>query len=381
MCRACLARFFIFIPMYRVLNTNLASRKIPQYLVLHGMITYDLPFEPSAGRWKWTSGREKTTMIGRLCTLKDWHKIRQNLARRGIKILAIFVFASTLMGANPSSSVQAAPAYANYHFVMIAVPSAAYVCTGQTMTFKVGISVQLETQPGDTAPNFGHIRGGWVFADVESGDGKITPESNFFDSPEEIAPDSATFTFKAGENPGTTTLKFESFVSEFWYGTGNYMEEGEPQHVSTTSNIEVRKCRYSVEIIAQSTIAGLVNWVGTNDTTTMHAETDTHFTLLTGYQITEHWLFDTAEVGCNLTATAAPTEVDFSGDLVNESFYLTFTLQKATMNREGGGGKNCGFSFSADFPGSTATVKFPTQGGVMPFPGTPWFGLIILTRY
>jgi len=186
-------------------------------------------------------------MIRRFCTLAVRHATALNLARGGLRILAVLALALTLLGASPSGSARAAPAYATYHFVMNAVPSAAYVCAGGSMTFKVSISVQLENQPGDTAPNFGRIRGGWVFSNLVSGDGVINPSSNFWTSSEEIAPDSANFSFSAGNTPGTTTVSFESFVSEFWLGAGNYMEEGEPQHVSTTAEIEVRNCGYRID--------------------------------------------------------------------------------------------------------------------------------------
>jgi len=321
-------------------------------------------------------------MMGKLYTFIGCHKNTQRKTRRGVRILAILALTFVMVGANPSSSAQAAPAREGFTYVMTAVPSTEYICVGQTMDINVKISLLLVSQPGDTGPKFGDIHG--VTPNVNPIDpsvGTIAISGTLL-NPTNLQVETTIFTFRASKNPGTTTIQFYADIPPYWNGDEANYAISVGYHVKRDLQIEVRNCKYSVEIYFNSTVAGLVNWFGTNETTSMQAETDTHFTNLTGYQITEHWLFDTNEVGCDLTAAAAPTEVSFSGDLVNESFYLTFTIQKATMNRAAGGGNNCGFSFSADFPGSTTTVKFPSQGGVRFVPaGTNGGYLIILTRY
>jgi hypothetical protein len=78
----------------------------------------------------------------------------QNLTRFGLRILA--ALALLLVGANPSGSAQAAPGSGNFViFLVTAIPSADYVCTGDYIYFTVTISKQLISRPGDTGSRFG----------------------------------------------------------------------------------------------------------------------------------------------------------------------------------------------------------------------------------
>jgi hypothetical protein len=264
---------------------------------------------------------------------------------------------------------------------MIAVPSAAYVCTGESITFKVSISVQLESQPGDTAPNFGRIRGGWVFSERVSGEGVINPTSNFFTSSEEIAPDSANFSFSADDSPGTTTVSFWSDVSEFWLGAGNYMEEGEPQHVSTTANIEVRKCGYKVLLITTAPAPPVGLWVASPDEIRLQETSSKQFSGST------HWKLifnDFKTLGCPLTATSTPNNVEYKAHLNGQRLYLDYTIQEFTPtvtvkcpDPEQGNPP----PISYKVPAGTGTVSVPSQGGVIAVPaGLGGSFLFIITR-
>ena len=315
-------------------------------------------------------------MKRRFYALEGWREIMQNLTRGGFRILAALALALTLLGANPSSLAQAAPAYAHYHFVMIAVPSAAYVCTGESMTFKVSISVQLESQPGDTAPNFGRIRGGWVFSERVSGEGVINPTSNLFTTPEEIAPDSANFSFSAGDSPGTTTLKFESFVSEFWLGAGNYMEEGKPELVSTTANIEVRKCGYKVLMSSQAPVPGIGLWIGSTIEHRLIETTPKHFGFETDWNV---FYIDYNLWGCPFTGTITPDTVKYEAHVDKGRLYLDFTIQEFTETITAHC-KDGPAPIIYKSPAGTGTVSVPSQGGVATY-STPGGGyLFVITR-
>jgi len=335
-------------------------------------------------------------MIGRLNTLDIWHRGTQNLTHFGGRILAILTLTFVLVGANPSSSARAAQASDGFIFVMTAVPSAEYVCTGETMKFRVSISRQLSSKPGDTKPEFDMISGVKVDATVaDTSIGNIAQDFRYrrsqnpsidYGAPQVYYPDIATFTFTAGKNPGKTSIKFWSDFSRFWVAEGlpeEYIRNlKNTVHVEPPSpvQVDVRKCFYKVMLIAQKTMNGLVSWNGTGYETPLNMDSSTHFSGTTEFFITEHWLFDPDDVGCSITSAVAPTSVLYEAVLSEGTLDLTFTIQKATINREGSGSKNCGFSFPAEFASYTDTVKLPSQGGVISLPGPFWFGLIIVTR-
>ena len=335
-------------------------------------------------------------MIRRFCTFASRHATALYLSRDGLRILAVLALALTLFGASPSGSAQAAPDREFFIFKMSAFPSATYVCVGETMTLRVEIFIELAEQPGDTAPRFGHIRGAWVFADFVSGDGGISPEGNIFTSHGEIAPDSATFTFKAGPNPGTATLKFTSFVSEFWNGTGHHVVSGEPYEIVSMANIEVRKCSYKVNQVYLANIPGIMSFAHAADEATLVKEGDNHFVGTVPFHRAIKVLIHDHGYGPGIllcqkkplrlggwTVLIEPIMVDYKADLTNGTLYLTSTVPKYKDIYS----ETCtGSSASAEqWTGSGATpftflTSFPPEGGTAFIKGPYGFVLITVER-
>jgi len=321
-------------------------------------------------------------MHRRLSSFIGWRKTSQKLTHLGLRVLSILSLAFGFVGANPASDVQAAPDREGFTFVMNAVPSAKYVCTGESMTFKVSISIQLENQPGDTAPKFGHIRGAWIFADLVRGEGGggISPSDSFFGSSEEIAPDSATFKFTADDYPGTKTLRFTSSVGEFWLGSGNYNQDT-PQDISTTAKIEVRNCGYKVLLISIAPVPGMGLWVSSPKEIRLQETSSKQFSSSTDWNLIYN---DFNTMGCPVTTKVTPNKVEYQAHLNGERLYLDYTIQEFTETvtiicpgPELGNPPPIIFTV----PAGTGTVSVPSQGGVIAVPaGLGGSHFFIITR-
>ena len=185
-------------------------------------------------------------MIKRLCMLESWHKIVRNLTHRGVRIMTILALAFVLVGASPSSFVQAAPANKPVSFFIYAEPSAKYVCAGQSMTFRVSVVRNIGLR--NDKNNFGRISGVWIESKIlDSSMGKITPDKNIGTFGEtDYEPDVVEFTFTAGKNPGTAFFNFKTSINGFWMGAGKLQKTPRPVLVEEPAQVEVRQCGFTI---------------------------------------------------------------------------------------------------------------------------------------
>lgn len=297
-------------------------------------------------------------MIRKFWTLGGWYQRTPDLTQRRLRILAALALVLLFAGANPSVMAQAAPASASAQFVMVAMPSADYICVNESMTFSVYVYRVFGSQ---TDAGFHQERLSGVAVDatvVDKSIGTITPDRqmtgfNNYDA------EGAQFTFQAGKKPGTTKIIFEGLINVFWADVLT-LEQADQIYVDAPVQVEVRKCSYKAELIFNGYFPGILSWTGTGDETRLNADSDTHFSGTSDFLTAEQMLI---ELPCgSLTGTISPTTVDYSADLVGDMLNFTFTIQdtKHTVT------ESCrGFTGSADTGIRSASVTFPSQGGVI----------------
>jgi hypothetical protein len=263
-----------------------------------------------------------------------------------------------------------------YTFLMVAVPSANYVCTGETMTLSISINRLLPSRPGDTNPTFDKISAVMVNAVVNDENvGKLT-SNNAVIGWTRAKPDTAEFTFKAGNNPGRTKIDFKSSFSEFWTASEG-MKSWLPTTADRSAYVEVRKCTYKVDMIFQEWMPYMGTITGAVDSITLNAEEPTKFTGATNFKLAYNFL---APLKC-VIAQISPVNVDYKARLVEEDLYITFTIHTlnltVNMNRCYKDGGISSYSFN----GGDMTVMLPRQGGIAVVKNLPyWHYIFIVTR-
>lgn len=322
-------------------------------------------------------------MIKRLCMLGGYYKRTQNMTRSGLKIISALALALTLIGANPSGSAQAAPGSANFfNFLVAAIPSADYVCTGEYMSFTVSISKQLISRPGDTGSRFGEIRDVYVVPHI--GDTNVVSTIDTYvkiGSETFNSPTSARVWFKAGLNPGRTTLQFSSDISHFFMGNYEQIYENAHDHAeSPLLPIEVRDCGYKVLTLYQQPAGEFGVLTGTTTEIQLDKVSPTHFVGTTDFPLAFSNLF---VYGCLFKVLIELPMVAFSADLLGERgerLVLNITFQKYKITSSTTGKCDTGVSQSGESIGGTWPVIFPAEGGVRTY-YTPYSTyLIIVTR-
>ncbi|HEX7620720.1 MAG TPA: hypothetical protein VF359_05920 [Anaerolineales bacterium] len=296
---------------------------------------------------------------------------------------------------NPSLSAHAAPVSddgGSFTFAMIAVPSAMYVCTGQTMTFSVTIYRQLIPQPGDTGLKFGNIQG--VVPKVKPFDpnfGKIALTGSIV-SPTNHKLETTEWTFTAGNNPGKMNIQFYADIPDYWMGNIENSHSGITYNVETNAPVDVRNCGYKVNIIFVGNIPDMLSWVASADEIRLTKDSETHFSGSAPYHQLEKILVHDHGYGpgiilCNKkplklghwSGTISPTTVDYKADLAKDKLYLTVAIQQYINTAT----ESC-FGNSSTFGeglSMTPTVLFfPLQGGVEVIEGTYGTYMVIVDR-
>lgn len=320
-------------------------------------------------------------MINRLRWFVDWHKSMQNLTRFGLRILA--ALALLLVGANPSGSAQAAPGSPNFFtFLVNAIPSADYVCTGEYMYFTVSISKQLISRPGDTGSRLGEIRDVYVVPHIGDTDVISTIDTAVqIGSAAVNSPTSARLWFKAGLNPGRTTLQFSSDISHFFMGNYEQIYENAHDHAeSPLLPIEVRDCGYKVLTIFQMPAGEFGMLTATTTEIQLDKVSRTHFVGTTDFPLAYSNLF---VYGCWFKVLVELPMVAYSADLLGERgerLVLNFTVQKYKITSSATGVCDTGVSQSYETSPGTWPVIFPAEGGVRTYYTPYWTYLIIVTR-
>jgi hypothetical protein len=314
-------------------------------------------------------------MKRRLFNSEGWH----TAARCGFRILASLTLVLVMVGINPSWSAQAAPANQGFTFIPNVVPSAEYVCTGQTMTFKVSILVQLYPRPGDTYPRFDEVQGSMVKAEVLDGDGSLTPDESYIGNPTTLNPNSVTFTFKAGDNPGRTRLGFKADISTFWRGSGRVIQNENTVTVGTDSYVDVRNCSYKVEMLFMEPMAGIGLITGTANEIGLEQISATQFN--GGNDLNFSFNFRPG-LGCPITAKIDTVILDYSADLAGETLYLNFSFPslKGEITSTGCGDLPTTQSQSVVTPPGAGTVSVPSTGGVGVLSTPYWTYMFIVTK-
>jgi hypothetical protein len=314
-------------------------------------------------------------MMRRLFIFTGSLAVLLNLVCGRVRMIAVMLLALTLAGASPSWSAQAAPTGLNFMLFLTAVPSATYVCTGQTMTFRVSISVLLVNRPGDTGPRFDNIQGSMVESEILYGSGTITPTESFIGNPTTSDPNSVTFTFTAGDIPERITVGFKADVSTFWRGSGHVIQNDRTVRVSAPINVDVRNCTYKVLMIFQQPVLWLGVITGTANEIKLTEDQSKHFTGVTDFNLN----YNLYPNKCGMKANMSPTKVEYQADLVDEKLYLTFKVVniKGIITQQCEGGPP---SQDVGVVGSPATVLLPAQGGVTTYSTPYWTYFIIVTR-
>jgi hypothetical protein len=308
------------------------------------------------------------------------HKAAQELFQRGLRILAALTLSFILLGINPPRPAQAGVDSSYYEFVMIVVPSASYVCAGETMTLSVSINRLLPSKVGDTGPTFDKISAVMVHAAVDDENvGKMTSDKVVIGWTR-AKPDTAEFTFKAGDKPGTTHVSFGASFTGFWLASeGRMVNRGDSDTMTVSKflDVEVRKCTYQVEMVFQEWMPGMGTLTGAVDSIRLNAEEPTKFTGSTNWKLVYNF---TGWMKCAI-ATISPVVVDYNARLVEEDLYITFTIHTldlfvslARCSKDGG-------SQSFTFNGGEMTVRLPRQGGIAVVKNMPyWHYIFIVTR-
>jgi hypothetical protein len=322
---------------------------------------------------------EEIKMSGRLCMLEGWQKTMLHLTLSGFRILAALALVFVMAGVNPSWSAQAAPANEGFSLIMNVVPSAEYVCTGQKMTFKVSISVQINARPGDTSPRFDEIQGSMVNAEVLSGDGSITPDQSFIGNPSSLNPNSVSFTFTAGQNPGMTRLGFKADISAFWRGSGHVVQNQRTVTVGSGPYVDVRKCNYKVEMLFLEPMAGLGLISGTAEEIGLEQISDTQFNGGTDLNMAYNF---SPGLGCPITGKIDTVILDYAADLTGETLYINFSFPslKATITTTSCGDLPMTQSQSVETAPGSGTVTVPSTGGLGVLSTPYWTYMFIVTR-
>jgi hypothetical protein len=305
------------------------------------------------------------------------HKAAQEQLRRGIRILAALTLSFILLGINPPRPAQAGVDSSYYQFIMVASPSASYVCAGETITISVSINRLLPSRPGETAPTFDKISAVMVNAVVNHEEvGKLTSDSAVIGWTR-AKPDTAEFTFKAGDTPGRTSIVFQSSFSQFWTASQGEVRRAETMTANQQANVEVRKCTYQVEMVFQEWMPYMGTLTGAVDSIKLNAEEPTKFTGATNFKLAYNFL---APLKC-MIATVTPVNVDYNARLVEEDLYMTFTIHTLNLTVNFNRCSKDGGIRSYSLNGGDMTVKLPRQGGIAVVKNLPyWHYIFIVTR-
>ena len=321
-------------------------------------------------------------MIGRFCTFENWHTTTQNLTRRGVRIMATLALTFVMVGANPSSSAQAAPDNdGSFTFIMTAVPSAEYVCIGQTMDINVKISRLLDSQPGDTGPKFNDIQG--VIPNVKPIDpsiGTIKITGKYFNTKNHHV-ETTIFTFRASNNPGTTTIQFYADIPKYWDGNVLNYAPDFGYKAKRDLQIDVRNCTYKVLLITTAPVPGIGLWVASPEEIRLQETSSNQFSGTTHWNLIYN---DFNTMGCPITGTSTPNNVEYKVHLNGERLYLDYTIDEFTATVTA----HCDDPEQGNpppiihaSPAGTGTVSVPSQGGGIEVPaGLGGSYLFIITR-
>jgi hypothetical protein len=326
-------------------------------------------------------------------TFARLQKSTQYLVHLGLRILAALTFSFIFLGINPPRPAQAEDG-GWYTFVPIVVPSADYVCTGETMTLSVSINRLLPPKPGDTKPNFDKISAVMVNAVVnDTNVGELTSNSAVIGWTR-LKPDTAEFTYKAKDTPGRTKIDFKSSFSEFWTASQG-MQSWFPTTVDRTAYVEVRNCTYKVNQIFVGYSPGIMSWAYSADETILGVESATHYTGSVPFHRIIKVLVHDRGLGpgiilCSkkpyrtgkITVTTEPTMIDYKADLTNGTLYFTMSVRKYKDTSL----ETCtGAAWSTDMftffnPTQATTLSFPPQGGVQVIRGPVGSTTVIVER-
>jgi len=310
-------------------------------------------------------------MIRRPCIFKSLQKTTQNFIRCGLRILAILAITLPLIGANPSGSAQASPAKdEDLEFTMTAVPSATYVCVGQSMDIKVTISRRLVSQPGDTGPKFGNIQGITPnVKPVDPGVGTIAI-SETIPSPTNLHMETTVYTFKASQNPGKTTIQFYADIPDWYIGNVHWYAPGFEYNVKRDLLIDVRNCTYKVNMLQLLSMAGVMQVTGVADQNLLRVDSDTHFSSVTSLKTTTQILIP--DPTCAILGGHVPggfslkiesTTVEYTIDVAGDRLYFNAVIAPYTVTST----DLCsGKSFTFPMGGSNPQpFLLPAVGGVI----------------
>jgi hypothetical protein len=330
--------------------------------------------------------------------LKGWHKTLLRLAWPVLRRIAALGLALSLIGIKPSTSVLAAPRSIGYdeYFLVTAIPSTEYVCTGDFMYFTVSISKQLVSRAGDTGRRFGNIRDVWVVPQIGDTNVVSTIDTTVkIGSAAANSPTSARVWFKAGDTPGETTVKFSADISHYYTGADRFDYSTGMDHVeSLLQPVFVRECTYQISMVFIGLAPGIMSWAYEAEETTLD-KLDNQFDGEASFNRVIKILAHDRGLGpgqilCSKdpyrtgkwTVTTEPTMVVYSADLTNGKLYLTATLRnyKDTV-KESCTGSNATSDLwlsAGSMPGTTQV--FPPEGGVAVIRGPVGDAMFIVTR-
>jgi hypothetical protein len=297
------------------------------------------------------------------------------MTRTGQRIIAALALVFVMVGANPPWSVQAAPANDYLGFVMTAVPSAEYVCVGQSMTFDVKISRQLIPHPGDTGPKFDDVGGVLIEAAGAENLGRTvfygTMASNH------LPPSVYYFEFKAGTKPGKSQIHFQAMVPASHGYTGQVTNSGRV-HVDTFVPVDVRKCGYNVEMLFLEPMYGYGLLTGTANQVYLEQTSATHFKGFTELDMAYNF---SRGIGCPITGQISSVLLDYSADLAGDTLYLNFSFPslKATVTLTSCGDLPTTTTNSIDTAAGAGTVSVPSRGGLGVLSTPYWTYMFIVT--
>ena len=326
-------------------------------------------------------------MEGRLCTSEEGHKTKHPWTRDGFGILVTLAFTLTLLGANPSSLVHAAPASnVDLQFFITVIPSADYVCVNESMTFKVKVWAVPIDAPliGPDEPGYDPDNDIFDLTNVnvhgealDTSIGVIEPGSLRIGS-QSARTFSAQFTFTAFGNPGETEVFFNSSIPRNRAGGIRTPGEGQTIYVyNDNTRVEVRNCSYKVEMLFQDYQTSALT--GTAEEVSLNRVSDTHFSGTTYFNLAYNF---EPGMGCPITAEISPVKVVYSADLDGEKLDLTvnYGSMKATVTSTSCGDLPQTGSQSVETQPGSFTLSIPSKGGLGVLSSPYWRYLFIVTR-
>jgi hypothetical protein len=320
-------------------------------------------------------------MNNRFRMLKGWHKTLLRLAWPVLRRIAALGLALSLIGIKPSTSVLAAPRSIGYdeYFLVTAIPSTEYVCTGDFMYFTVSISKQLVSRAGDTGRRFGEIRDVTVSSTigdtslVSTIDNELKIGSTAADSPTSVR-----FWFKAGDNPGQTFVIFESYISHYFGGIMQYGQD-EIRVESPMQPVVVRNCSYKIDMLFLEPMAGFGSITGTAKIVQLRQVAPKKFEGPT--ILSMNYNFEPG-LGCPINGIIRDVVLKYTADLTDDKLYINFNFPgldtKVTLTSCGDLPQTTTNKYLTQ-PGS-GTVLVSSKGGATVLQTPYWTYLFIVTR-